>query len=90
MFLSVDRRPKIVLTNIGKNVTTATIRTRGVIPNPNQIANSGAIARIGVTFTRMAIGITVFSTREKRDANTPKKTAAEIPTTYHNAASRAE
>ena len=58
-------------------MTTATIRIRGVMPNPNQLANNGAIARIGVTFTKIATGITVFSTSAKREANIPRKIKEE-------------
>ena len=47
--MSTDRTPRITFSRIGKNASSATMMIFDVIPNPNQMMNSGISATLGTT-----------------------------------------
>ena len=53
---SIDLKPAMAATTIGKNESKKTIRTFGVNPNPNQMMNRGATAIFGTICRKTMIG----------------------------------
>ena len=47
--VSTERTPRITFSRIGKNASSATMMIFDVIPNPNQMMNSGISATLGTT-----------------------------------------
>jgi hypothetical protein len=56
------------------------MKTLGRRPKPNQMASRGAMATMGVTFTRMARGRMVFSRRREWAISAARAMATVDPT----------
>ncbi|MNN67196.1 hypothetical protein D3C81_1828170 [compost metagenome] len=69
----------IELINIGKNVIIAAMSIFGSASKPNQRINKGAMAIIGVTLARTAIGSRVRSSKGEWAINIPATIATAIP-----------
>ena len=66
---------------------SAAIATFGAVPKPNQSVKSGAIATIGVSFTRMASGNSVRSRGRDEAITVASTNATLVPSTKPAAAS---
>ena len=66
---------------------SAAIATFGAVPKPNQRVKSGAIATIGVSFTRIASGNSVRSKGRDQAITVARANATPVPRTNPAAAS---
>ena len=66
---------------------SAAIATFGAVPKPNQSVKSGAMATIGVSFTRIARGNTVRSSGRDQAIIVASANATPVPKTKPAAAS---
>ena len=72
MSVSTERTPRITFSRIGKKDSSATMMIFEVIPNPNQMMNSGIRATLGTTCEATITGRIACSSQATRPSTIPR------------------